>query len=200
MSVTPLGAAGAPYACLVSLPWSARPARSGVAHGYLVRSVLRQLCTVTIMTVLYLALPLDGRRTQAIAVLMLGLVGFGALAAWQVRAILRSPHPVVRGVETLAAAVPLYLLVFATAYVLMSVEKPTAFSEDLDRLDALYFTMTVFATVGFGDITPVTQAARAVVLGQMVANLVVLGLFLRVVTRAVEFNRDHRSNPSPDPP
>jgi voltage-gated potassium channel len=77
----------------------------------------------------------------------------------------------------------------------MSLQTPAAFSEDLDRVDALYFTMTVFATVGFGDITPVTRAARAVVTIQMVANLLVLTLLLRLVTRAVQINRGRRNDP-----
>jgi hypothetical protein len=55
--------------------------------------------------------------------------------------------------------------------------------------------MTVFATVGFGDITPVTRAARAVVTIQMVANLLVLTLLLRLVTRAVQINRGRRNDP-----
>jgi len=77
----------------------------------------------------------------------------------------------------------------------MSIQTPLAFSEDLDRVDALHFTMTVFATVGFGDVVPVTRAARAVVTVQMVANLVVLGLVLRLVTRAVRINRSRRNGP-----
>jgi hypothetical protein len=85
-------------------------------------------------------------------------------------------------------------LLFASTYVLMSVDTPAAFSEELDRVDALYFTVTVPATVGFGDIAPVTRAARAVVLGQMVANLVVLGLLLRLVTGAVRVNRERRAD------
>ena len=40
------------------------------------------------------------------------------------------------------------------------------FSEPLTRTDALYFTVTVFSTVGFGDITAKTEAARLVVTGQ----------------------------------
>ena len=161
--------------------------------GYVARALLRQLCVVIALTVLYFVLPLDGRGGgRALAVLAVGLIGFVVLAVWQVRAILRSPHPVVRAVDALAAAVPLYLLLFAATYLLMSLQTLTAFSEDLDRVDALYFTMTVFATVGFGDITPVTQTARAVVLGQMVANLLVLGLLLRIVVRAVRVNRDRR--------
>ena len=45
--------------------------------------------------------------------------------------------------------------------------------------------MAVFATVGFGDIAPVIQAARALALGQMEANLVLLGLLLRLVTAPI---------------
>ena len=106
----------------------------GATRGYIARSVLRQLCTVTGLTVLYFVLLLDGAQAgEALAVLIVGLLGFGVLAVWQVRAILGSPHPVVRGVDALAAAVPLYLLLFATTYVLMSIQTPAAFSEDLDR-------------------------------------------------------------------
>jgi hypothetical protein len=36
----------------------------------------------------------------------------------------------------------------------------------LTRTDALYFTVTVFSTVGFGDITAKTETARLVVTGQ----------------------------------
>jgi len=65
----------------------------------------------------------------------------------------------------------------------------------LRRRHPRILTMTVFATVGFGDIAPVTPTARAVVLGQMVGNLVVLGLLLRLVTSAVRINRDRRNGP-----
>ena len=44
------------------------------------------------------------------------------------------------------------------------------FSQPLNHTDALYFTVTVFATVGFGDITATTEAARLVVTGQMIAR------------------------------
>ena len=38
-------------------------------------------------------------------------------------------------------------------------------------MDALYFTTVTFATVGFGDITPVSQLARGVVTVQMIAGM-----------------------------
>ena len=50
------------------------------------------------------------------------------------------------------------------------------FSQPLSRTDAIYFTVTVFATVGFGDITAKTEAARLVVTGQMITDLIAIGL------------------------
>ncbi len=66
---------------------------------------------------------------------------------------------------------------------------PDSFTDPLTRTDSLYFTVTVFATVGFGDIAPVTQAARVLVTVQMVGNLLLLGIALRVVVLAVQHRR-----------
>ena len=56
----------------------------------------------------------------------------------------------------------------------------------MTRTDALYFTITIFATVGFGDITAVTQTARVVTMMQMLLDLIVLGLLIRLVLSAVQ--------------
>lgn len=63
------------------------------------------------------------------------------------------------------------------------------FSQPLTRTDALYFTVTVFATVGFGDITAVTEPARVLVIGQMIADIVILGLGARIIIDAVKRGR-----------
>ena len=63
----------------------------------------------------------------------------------------------------------------------------------LTRTDTLYFTVTVFATVGFGDISPASQAARLVVTAQMILNLIVLGLGVRLIVGAAQ--RARQSNP-----
>ena len=74
----------------------------------------------------------------------------------------------------------------------MSSAAPNAFTQPLSRTDALYRTVTVFATVGFGDIAPVTQQARVLGTVQMVGDLLVLGVLLQVFLGAVKLGRSRR--------
>jgi hypothetical protein len=71
----------------------------------------------------------------------------------------------------------------------MSETASSTFSEPLTRLDAMYFTVTVFATVGFGDITAVSAGARAIATVQMVGDLVLVGLIARAIVDAVNQGR-----------
>ena len=109
--------------------------------------------------------------------------------AWQVRGILRSDAPVLRAVESVALTIPLFLVVFAAVDVTLASTDPGAFTESLTRTDALYFVVTVFATVGFGDISPVSEVARALTTVQMVCDLLLIGLVLRVFLTAVNHSR-----------
>ena len=60
------------------------------------------------------------------------------------------------------------------------------FTEPLTRSDSLYLTVTIFATVGFGDISARAVTARLVVTAQMLLDLVVLGLGIHVILGAVK--------------
>lgn len=90
-----------------------------------------------------------------------------------------------RAAEALGVTLPLYLLLFATTYYLLERSGADSFSEALSRSDALYFTMTVFSTVGFGDISPRSGAARLLVTGQMTLNVLLIGVAARFLLRAV---------------
>ena len=70
---------------------------------------------------------------------------------------------------------PLFLVLFASTYFVMERASAASFTEPLTRTDALYFTVTVFSTVGFGDITAKSEAARVVLIVQMLADLAFLG-------------------------
>ena len=152
--------------------------------------VLRIAGSVTALVVLYYLLPLDHSSTgTAVTILVIGLVVFIGLIALQARSIIRSPFPGLRAIEALATSVPLFLLLFASTYVVMATMSASNFGGRLTHTDGLYFTVTVFSTVGFGDITAKTQAARLVVTAQMIADLVILGLAIKIIMGAVSRRR-----------
>ncbi|MGW4898542.1 potassium channel family protein [Kitasatospora sp. NPDC004240] len=157
-------------------------------------TVLRAAGSVTALVALYYSLPLNHSSTTATLVMLLtGLVGFVALVAFQVRSIIRSRHPGLRAAEALATSIPFFLLLFASAYVALAALSPASFGTPLSHSDALYFTVTVFSTVGFGDITAKTGAARLVVTVQMLADLIVLGVAVKVTIGAVRRGRERKA-------
>ena len=165
------------------------------------RALLRAALTSTVLVVLYYTLPLTGKlKASTVVLLLAGLAVFAGVISWQLRAILRSQYPALRAIEALAFAIPLFLLVFAAAYVKLADTQAHAFTEPLNRTDALYFTITVFSTVGFGDIAPVATAARVTTMVQMLGDLVVVGLVLRVMLGAVKEGRQRRAADSAGTP
>jgi voltage-gated potassium channel len=155
--------------------------------GRVLATFLRAFASTVGLVALYYLLPLNPSSIGvAIGMLTVGLLALVGLVAFQVRAIIRATHPALRAVGALATSVPLFLLLFAGTYFVMGTFSPGNFSETLTRTDALYFTVTVFATVGFGDITPVAEGARALVTGQMIAGIVILGLGVRIIVDAVK--------------
>ena len=57
------------------------------------------------------------------------------------------------------------------------------------RLDSLYFTMTTLLTIGYGDIHAAGQAARALVLIQMVFNVVIIATAATTLTSRIRTRR-----------
>jgi Ion channel len=156
----------------------------------IVWGVLRIVGSAAVLVTLYYLLPLSHSSLgSAITILVIGVAVFIALVAFQVRLIIRSPFPRLRGIEALATSVPLFLLLFASSYVVMAGMSASNFGERLTHTDGLYFTVTVFSTVGFGDITAKSQAARLVVTGQIIADFVILGLAIKAIIGAVSRRR-----------
>nr|WP_228046272.1 potassium channel family protein [Saccharopolyspora sp. HNM0983] len=75
----------------------------------------------------------------------------------------------------MVAALYLAVLFFASVYFGLSWHYPGAMAQLGTRTDALYFALSVTATVGFGDVHAASQGARAVVAVHMVFNIGFLG-------------------------
>jgi voltage-gated potassium channel len=150
-------------------------------------TMLRSAASICLTLVAYYAAPLDRPLDRGTGLLFgAALLLFAVLVVVQVRGILRSQRPRLRAIRALAVGVPLLIVVFAATYCTVSAQQPGAFSEPLGRTDGLYFTVTVFATVGFGDISPVTELARVLVTAQMIAGLLTVGVIAKIVFGAVQ--------------
>ena len=161
---------------------------------------LRAFVVTAVLIAVYYLAPLDRlTQTSLVVIMIAGLVALTGMTAYQVWAVLRATYPAVRAIEALATTVPLFLLMFAVTYYLMSNADAGNFTaHELTRTDSLYFTVTVFSTVGFGDISPASQRARLVVTAQMILNLIVLGLGVRLVLGAAQRARRDMTDDSTD--
>jgi voltage-gated potassium channel len=111
---------------------------------------------------------------------------FVMVLAGQARRIVAAELPELRAVEALGVIIPLFLVIFAASYLSLSNSSVHMFSEQLDHTRALYFAITVFSTVGFGDITPTTDLARIVVSVPMLLDLVIIGAVVRLILNAAQ--------------
>ncbi len=171
-------------------------------------AIVRFVVIFTAVIAIYYLLPLQpgsaGIGLVGVLSFVLAFVFFAVVLWWQLRQVLRADYPALRAVEGVAVVVPFFLCVFASIYVLMSEADSANFTESLTRTSALYFSIVVFGTVGFGDIAPVTDNARLVVGGQILCDLVFLAVVLRLFMLALRVSLEDRNPPeesnSGDPP
>jgi hypothetical protein len=172
-----------------------RPHRGRASATALVRALLSAAGLVTV----YYVLPLDGRLTSgASVVLACGLLLVVVVFWWEVRAIVDSPWPRLKALEALATTLALFLLLFAGAYFLLEHTTPGSFSEPLTKTDSLYFTLTTFTTVGYGDIAARSQPGRVLVMCQMLGGLLLVGVAAKILAGAVQTGLRRRDRDAVD--
>ena len=160
----------------------------------IVLMLLRALASSAVLVTVYYLLPFNhSSHGLAITMLVIGLVLLTGLVTVQVRWVATSRYPRLRAIEALATSVPLFLLLFASAYIVMATLAASSFSQPMTHTNALYFTVTVFATVGFGDITANTEAARLVVTAQMITDLIIIAVGAKVIVGAITRGRQRRA-------
>ena len=146
-------------------------------------SLGRVALAVVALLAVYFLLPLENRDNIGVRLVAaaVGLTVFGAIFVRQMRQIRKARYPVLRAVEAIALVATLFIVVMASIHYSLAAATPSSYSEALNRLDALYFTVTTLATVGYGDITPTSSVTRSVTMVQMVLGVALLGAGIRVL-------------------
>jgi hypothetical protein len=156
---------------------------------------LRPVAIVAGLLLLYALTPVNA-GPAAVAAVLSSLASI-ALLLWimvrQTRRIARHAEPAVAAVEALALLGTLFILSFSMTYVALSASDPASFSQPVDKVAAIYFSMTIMSTVGFGDIVAVSDVARMTVVVHMIANLVLLALVVRLITEVTRWARAQRT-------
>lgn len=168
------------------------------------RAVVAVVAVVVFGTVAYYLIPVPGRmRASSWAILFgCGVLALGVLIALAIWRLLGAGENVrVRGLALL-----LVLTVLFFAWCDYSVAQlPAQFADLHTKTDALYFTVSTIATVGFGDVHATGQLARAAVTVQIVFNLVFLGATVAMISGFLKeraqrrIGRPHHDGASPVP-
>jgi hypothetical protein len=155
-----------------------------VERRHVLLTGLRAIATTSLILLVYFLAPAAKPHHSIVVRLSAGLALFIAALLYEVRAILRSDRPMLRAANALALVIPVFVAVFSWIYLTIENTQPLAFTQPLDHVGALYFTVTVFTTVGFGDISARTHVARLVVTAQMVLDVLVIAVVLRLILEA----------------
>jgi voltage-gated potassium channel len=151
---------------------------------------LTTIIAIALAVAIYFLIPLDhGTDAGSVAQLALGLLAFVAVLTFQLRQIVRSDHPSIRGRRGTCVLSSAHHLRLCDGVFLMTHADTSTFGGPMTRTDLMYVSTTVFTTVGFGDITAKSQAARVVVTAHMFLDLVIIGLVARLVVDAVKVGK-----------
>jgi hypothetical protein len=145
--------------------------------------VLRSVLTVTALLALYAVIPVPGNQVSLGLTVVLALAGLGGLTyafvALAHHARQAKDQSSVR-LEALVAV--LYAFIVFTSLVYLAIASDAGqFTGLHTRVDAIYFTMSTIATVGFGDVHATGQVARTVVTVQIFLDLIIVGLVARII-------------------
>ena len=154
----------------------------------LVRMLGHTTVALVLSTLAYYVVPLRlGRDIGAptvgrLLVAIVALALLGLLFRTTTRRSRRAQERRYYRIQWLLTALYALVLAFALAYAVLAAHAPDQFAGMEDRTDALYFSVTLVATVGFGDIHPTGTAAQLLAIAHMVFNLIYLGTAIRMLT------------------
>ena len=156
---------------------------------------LRMLVSIVGVLLAYYAAPLewsDDRLGFAVAQTLLGVALLSWVLVGQARGQLSGEKEV--RLPFLATVMALVLAVFALGYFALETAQPGQLDGLRTRTDALYFTMSVLTTVGFGDIHAAGQIARGLATLQMAFDLVFVAAGGSLLASTIRSSREARTS------
>jgi hypothetical protein len=150
--------------------------------------VVRHTVTAVALLALYFLVPTPDTPERTVLTAVAFLTGLALLAAYVVALVRRARTATAteQAVKIESLVLLLYaVIVFFSLIYLRLAQTPGEMVGLSTRIDAMYFTMTTLATVGFGDISAIGQTARLVVTIQMVFDVAVLGVAAKLIGSAV---------------
>jgi hypothetical protein len=168
----------------------------------IVVAALRAVLFIGILLLIYTLLPLNQSPGTSLAVVIgcsVGLVIFVGIFIRRLRAITRSPHPLVTAGEALVEVLAVFIVLFALIHLAIADSAPASYTERLDHVAAFYFAVTVLTTVGFGDIAPVTNSARIATTIQMIADLFLVATAARMIISVARRSESRHRHEQPAP-
>jgi voltage-gated potassium channel len=150
------------------------------------RGIVRIVVLALVLSALYAIIPLQTELWWL--GLLLGLIALLAITPFTVRratAIATSERPMLAAAEAIVWVVAMLVFGFSSVYLAIN-RGDGQFVGLSTKVDAVYFTSTTLATVGFGDIHAAGQTARVAVTLQMVLDLSLLAIAVRLLVRAAK--------------
>lgn len=157
-----------------------------------VRAMLPSFLAIAALALVFVYVPVPQGDESPVALLVFASVMFivyTALISWGVLRLRNSQSPIIEGLFLLSVLATMLVFSFAYSYMAIYASDATAFTEPLGKVSSVYFTVTVLATVGFGDITPVTDLARIVVTFQMLVGVSLLTFGVKVILQSASTRR-----------
>ncbi len=148
----------------------------------------RSVLGLVAVLVLYFSVPIQGdksvlRLALDLAVTVMAMAVVGLVTIREFRRMQIGEALKFNGAQLLVV-LEIVLVVFSLTYFTLALHGHHEMAGLHTRVDALYFTATTIATVGYGDIHSVGQLARIVNTIQLVFDILFLAVFVRLISTA----------------
>lgn len=153
----------------------------------------RLAAILIIVMVVYFTIPVSFEvQTSEVVQLVVSVLALALLAVAVLVEVRHQLQDADRRIDGLVIALMVAVLGFALGFYILTLRNPDQIAGLDTRVDSLYFTMSTLLTIGYGDVHAVGQAARILVLIQMLFNVVIIATAASTITTRVRTQAEKR--------